>query len=401
MNCNTCNYFFSDNDSFNIHLKTCRDNINDDPKNKYYCPSCDKKFRVFTNLERHNESKKHLNLFEWNKKQLNSNNNQLNIKTINLISNIEEKESKPKHQSEKDSFLEKLVRDRELELQTYKIPPQLPPQPKINLDIQSINFNKNKNNENENEKNNINDHLNLLVEDDDIDLSEELKKTEMRLNLSVELHQKEIEKVENNQNQNNDDDFLNDIQEQRNITNIIKEQIKHDEQILQSQPSVKFQPQPKPQVKFQPQQQPKPQVKFQPKPTPQVIKQPETAIKLEPSKLKYPIEFLQNPIWKSISKLVNDTKKEDEVKLVNNIMITLSNSPLSIYLHICAYIIYSEELDNRIELRKRFINGLIEVQKAFAKLIALKKLIWNGKNVVEGYAFMNKLKLKEKLDLLQ
>ena len=86
MNCDSCNYFLSDNDSFNIHLKNCKNNINSDPKNKYYCPSCDKKFRILPNLEKHNESKKHLNLFEWNKKQLNNNNNSHTTKSINLIS---------------------------------------------------------------------------------------------------------------------------------------------------------------------------------------------------------------------------------------------------------------------------------------------------------------------------
>ena len=115
MNCDSCDYFFSDNYSFNIHLKNCKNNINTDPKNKYYCPSCDKKFRILPNLEKHNESKKHLNLFEWNKKQLNINTNNHTTKSINLISYIAEKE--PEHSS-----LEQLIRNRDLELQSYKIP---------------------------------------------------------------------------------------------------------------------------------------------------------------------------------------------------------------------------------------------------------------------------------------
>ena len=34
--CNDCNFSFSDKITFNIHLKSCKDNINYDPKNKYY-----------------------------------------------------------------------------------------------------------------------------------------------------------------------------------------------------------------------------------------------------------------------------------------------------------------------------------------------------------------------------
>ena len=69
-NCNDCNFIFSNIVSFNIHLKNCKNNINYDNKNKYFCPSCNRKFRLFDNLQRHEETKNHIELFNWEKKQL-------------------------------------------------------------------------------------------------------------------------------------------------------------------------------------------------------------------------------------------------------------------------------------------------------------------------------------------
>ena len=53
--CSECNFVFSSQISYNIHLKTCKDNVNYDPKNKYFCPSCCRQFRIFDNLKRHEE----------------------------------------------------------------------------------------------------------------------------------------------------------------------------------------------------------------------------------------------------------------------------------------------------------------------------------------------------------
>ncbi len=418
MNCDSCNYFFSDNDSFNIHLKNCKNNINTDPKNKYYCPSCDKKFRILPNLEKHNESKKHINLFEWNKKQLNINNNNPTTKSINLISDIVEKE--PEHSS-----LEQLIRNRELELQSYKIPTKptqpydtpiqsqntpiqttqpiqktqhiqpiqsiQPIQPKQSHDtpiqsqntpiqttqpiqktqhiqpIQSIQPIQPKQSHNTRIQS-YNPIQNKIEEDDD-DLSEEIKQTKLSLNLSIDLHQKEIEKVEN---QFNDDNFLDNIQEQRTI---IQKQIKE----LQELPKI-----------VQPPLKTVQKVQFQPQTSQQQLPpQPQQ------SKLKYPIEFKNTTIWKNMVSLINSAKKEDMNKLVNTIITSLTKSPLTAYPYICAFIMCSEDLDNKPELRSKLINGLIEVKKAFAKLISVKQLYWNGVNTLAGYALMNKLNLQE------
>jgi hypothetical protein len=383
MNCDSCNYFFSDNDSFNIHLKNCKNNINNDPKNKYYCPSCDKKFRILPNLEKHNESKKHLNLFEWNKKQLNINNNNHTTKSINLISDIPEKEQQP-------SSLEQLIRNRDLELQSYKIPTK-PTQPydtpiqshnthiqpiqqsrSHDTPIQQIQPSQSYNTPIQQSRSHDTPMQNKIEEDDD-DLSEEIKQTKISLNLSIDLHQKEIEKVES---QFNDDNFLDNIQEQRTI---IQKQIEEPEE----QPKTVQQPT---KIIQKVQFQSKPSQPYKPIQTPQT--QPQ-------SQPKYPIEFKNTTIWQNMATLINSTKKEDETKLVNIIITSLTKSPLNAYPYMCAFIMCSEDLDNKPELRNKLINGLIEVKKAFAKLISVKQLYWNGVNTLAGYELMNKLNLQE------
>jgi hypothetical protein len=367
MNCDKCDYFFNDMDSFNIHLNKCSSNINDDPKNKYYCPSCDKKFRTLTNLEKHNESKKHINLFEWNKKQLNINQNTSTTKTIHLISDIEqEQEPEPEHehkptpqQESMDTLVAKLIQERELQFQSYQ--PQ--PTPRTQPTQQN--------------------RLDTLIDEDDNDLSEELKQTKMSLNMSHDIHQKEIEKVEK---QSSDDDFLNDIQEQRN------------QQLIQPPPIVET---PQKQVQIiknphkptQPTQPQKPTQPTQPQKPIQPTQPSQPQQPTQPIKPRYNPEFKNTPIWKQLSSLVNNTNTENETAISNKIITFLSKSSLNTYPHICTYILYSEDLDNKPELKNKLKKGLNELKKALAKLISLRTPFWNGVSVAHAYAFMNKLEL--------
>ena len=98
--CNYCNCIFSDEISFKIHLKNCLNNINNSSTNKYYCPACNRYFRFLPNLLRHCETKKHLDLINWNIKQLSNNcdsiNSQTNIKNVLLTKDIVEKEDNTK-----------------------------------------------------------------------------------------------------------------------------------------------------------------------------------------------------------------------------------------------------------------------------------------------------------------
>ena len=92
--CENCQYIFSDQISFNIHLKNCETNKLKDHKQQYSCPVCNRQFRVLANLLRHEETKKHQNLIEWHKKQDPSIDPELisidpNIKNIYVSCNLE------------------------------------------------------------------------------------------------------------------------------------------------------------------------------------------------------------------------------------------------------------------------------------------------------------------------
>ena len=67
--CNNCNFIFSNQTLYDIHLSKCQTNMNNDMKNKYCCPVCDRQFRLLLNLERHQETIKHIELLESVKRE--------------------------------------------------------------------------------------------------------------------------------------------------------------------------------------------------------------------------------------------------------------------------------------------------------------------------------------------
>jgi hypothetical protein len=84
IHCQTCDYYFSGTTTFHIHLKSCENSINTDPKNKYSCPVCNKQFRVLNNLERHEETSKHKKLIEWHKQRDDTLNNNFESESLAL-----------------------------------------------------------------------------------------------------------------------------------------------------------------------------------------------------------------------------------------------------------------------------------------------------------------------------
>ncbi len=93
ISCSSCNFIFNDNQLYNIHLKNCSNNHNTDLKNKYYCPICNRQFRLLSNLLRHTETRKHQELLEWNVNKNSSGPNHANIKTISVNLTDDELES--------------------------------------------------------------------------------------------------------------------------------------------------------------------------------------------------------------------------------------------------------------------------------------------------------------------
>jgi len=72
--CQNCQYTFCDKEMFDFHKDDC-DNLKnqehepDHDKKKFFCPLCNKHFRLFKNLKTHSETIKHLDLLEWRHKQ--------------------------------------------------------------------------------------------------------------------------------------------------------------------------------------------------------------------------------------------------------------------------------------------------------------------------------------------
>ena len=103
--CQNCQYTFCDKEMFDFHKDDC-DNLKnqehepDHDKKKFFCPLCNKHFRLFKNLKTHSETIKHLDLLEWRYKQsldtLSTTNS--NIKEV-IVTNSSLIEKKQKYNS--------------------------------------------------------------------------------------------------------------------------------------------------------------------------------------------------------------------------------------------------------------------------------------------------------------
>jgi hypothetical protein len=531
--CNDCNFSFSDKITFNIHLKSCKDNINYDPKNKYYCPVCSRQFRVLSNLHRHEETKKHQDLLNWEKKQLSdtlfknlNNNKDSNIKTINLTVSIEKKVTnciddynkmeleinnsikentdifnnqpdelnfsdfinEPENKDESniidfnttlptetynndnsftqndnysdpflieigktfetvsdvnnyeiiqnntprndvlqnntprndvlqnntprndvlqnntprndsnnsnDSFIDKLVKEREKMLSSFiKLPAtkleyesdqsqkksELHSSLSFSLDpilINTVSNNKSEYNILDDKNIQYNSEsipsLQSLIDEDDIDLSEELKKTQQNLAFFSDYRKKELEtKIYDN------DVVLNNIQSVRTVENTSDNNIKTvsfknpiEKSITISKTN-----------DIDKKSNTKIINNITPIPTP-------TPTSNQKVVSKYPEQFKQKPIWKELTKIINE--KDCLKKLVN----IFTNQPFNDYIVICTFIIFSGELDNKLNIKLSLISSIIEMNKFFIKLSQNRQFIWNGKNIIDCINLFNKLKLND------
>ena len=87
----------------------------------------------------------------------------------------------------------------------------------------------------------------------------------------------------------------------------------------------------------------------------------------------------------------------NNIKLLTyNVVLILSSYDISYFPIVCVFVLFSEDLDNKKEMRLELINSLLEIEKHLIKLIQNRKFVWNNnKNTLECYNFINKLKLKE------
>ncbi len=94
VNCNQCHLSFSNNETLNIHLKNCLGSKLSKTNNPFTCSLCNRDFRTFNNLLRHEETNKHLEMLDWYRNNYNdssSNNNQNQTKLISLNNKITHK----------------------------------------------------------------------------------------------------------------------------------------------------------------------------------------------------------------------------------------------------------------------------------------------------------------------
>ena len=81
--CNECNSLFSSNEFYNIHKKTNKCLKKNNKNNKYNCPVCDRDFRLLTNLQRHQETNTHIEVYKKIKEKCESENETYDIESYN------------------------------------------------------------------------------------------------------------------------------------------------------------------------------------------------------------------------------------------------------------------------------------------------------------------------------
>ena len=76
----------------------------------------------------------------------------------------------------------------------------------------------------------------------------------------------------------------------------------------------------------------------------------------------------------------------------------MSKLPLSEYAKVCAFVYFSDELENKLNIRIELIMGLIHIYNNFRKLISMRQTVYNGINLIQLVNFMNTWKLNETLE---
>lgn len=423
INCKSCNFIFGNEQLFNIHLKKCRKGFkNSDPKNSYACPVCDggRYFRLFSNLLRHQETKKHSDLLNWYLKQfktteeeemedtqtgegeqqiessslledeLNINMNMNMISNeINELKNFENDLESNLNSLEKelninnDDFFNKL--DKEIERETavkdhvnvkeeaVEEPVQEPVQEPV--EEEEDDFIKNLIKEREKDLKKLQKPVEKVVEKpvekENID-----NKKQVQFNLNDDIKNAK-EMIEENKMslsfENSDDIEIND-----NILDII--QTKRTEEATKQEakkPEVK-----KPEVR-------KPEAR-KPDPPKSILKN-NTTISEQNNVSKYPPQMRENQIWKLLFKIISEPKP------IDNFMIAMTKIPVNQYSIVCTFIYFVEELENNLELKVQLIMALMNIYNNFVRLINIRQFMYNGINLVQLVSTMNTWKLNDTL----
>jgi hypothetical protein len=290
-----------------------------------------------------------------------------NIKLENEFDNIDnniklEIEVEEKQQTDYDDFLMNLKKQREKELFNNNPPTA------------------------------ISQHYNKPIDIDDNPNLKFTMREDFPLDLKVEI---EKTKIELNQNYNNDDINQNDGYGCDDIlSSIIKNRtIKYNSTI---QPQSQPQPQPQQQQQSQPQTQPNNHknklnhIKKQEQQPPQ--QQPQQPPQQQPHN-----QYKDSPLWKQLEELL---KNQNNDYITKNIVLSFVNLSLNYYPIICSFIFYSDDLNNKKQLKITLVKSMIDIMNNYIKLYNNKQMIWNNKNVYMAINLLQKCNLQKLFDKL-
>jgi hypothetical protein len=413
--CSRCNFIFNDNQLYNLHLTNCASNKNNDPKNKYYCPICNRQFRLLSNLLRHNETRKHQELLEWHVNKMSSGPNTNNVKNISVNLTDEELESTSRKSQSKTFDLDlDLDLDEKPNITTLSEEITLESEDPFLANLQNT-YSQQNIQQNLNQTSSLDSHsqiqLNIepQIEEPDNFLQNLIKEREKVFasftnisNTSTNTsHTSRKDEKDSRGKQKTtkvvgftiqEDDAVNlrsEIEKAKcqlgsihfyteNIENTQKIEKTEDEDegedaLLNNIQSLR------------------------------TSKMNNLSAKLEASKKinsesktveEYPSSYNNLPLWKNLQVIV---KNSQAPRLLVSFLIS---TPLNDYPKICTFVYFSKELKENKSLKINMVRAMIEVKNHLNQLFNKRQTVWNGKHIPLTLALMNKWKLEDFLKTL-
>lgn len=410
--CDNCKRTMSDSETYQIHFNVCDKlkNIDIDTK-KFYCPVCDRHFRLMNNLKKHQETRKHQDMLSWHKKQLQKKEEDNKNKQIEITKkqreslNLKETQEFKYHDIEtdqhsidklidettqlNDDFLNKVEQDSFIDSINQEISESTPNpfEPEIihnddsldeddNLPFYSNDISYSNLQEERDENDNF---LDLLHQEDQTQEEEQPlpqhDQEDTFLNELMARREQELENdnlIEHQSLQIPSEDDNNDITSE--LANTQKEldadslqrEYELEEKHLE-QDSILSMVHDQDRARTQ-------NINANNQPTESIIYGDLNQTKVKAP--EYPIQYRQHPAWFQMNRII---KERDSPKRLISVLIA---SPITYYPIIYAYIRYSDNLKGKKEkdLRFKLVSSLFELQKHVIKLIQAKQYYWGGKD---------------------
>jgi hypothetical protein len=412
ISCSSCNFIFNDNQLYNLHLKTCASNKNNDPKNKYYCPICNRQFRLLSNLLRHNETRKHQELLEWHVNKMSSGPNTNNVKNISVNLTDEELESTSRKSQSKTFDL-----DLDLDLfidEKANITTTLEPEDPFLANLQNTYSQQNiQQNPPFESHSQIQLNIEPQIEEPDNFLQNLIKEREKAFasftntstNTSHTSHTSRKDDKDSKEKPKNTKVVGFTIQED-DAVNLRSEIEKAKCQLggihFYTENTQKTEKTEKTEIKDEAEDEYEDALLNNIQSL-RTSKMNNLSAKLDASKKinsesktaeEYPSSYHNLPLWKNLQVIV---KNSQAPKLLVSILI---NTPLNDYPKICTFVYFSKELKENKSLKINMVRAMIEVKKHLNQLFNKRQTVWNSKHIPLTLALMNKWKLEDFLKTL-